>query len=110
MKLHFKTGKSAACLATAIALQTISLTATAATLTYPSAACNAGLQACINSAAPSDAVEVATNSPIGEDLTIDKSLTLRPARGFSPELDDFASVSLLNMGRARIASCSRDLS
>jgi hypothetical protein len=100
MKLHFKSVRSVVCLATFITLQTIISTTTAVTLTYPSAGCNVGLQACINAAAPGDTVQVATNAPIGEDLTIDKSLTLRPAPGFSPELNDFASVSLFNMGRS----------
>ena len=68
-----------------------------AVLTYPSAgACNTTLQACIDAASPGDAVEVATSGPISEDLTIDKSLTVRPAAGFGPVLNDFASVLLLN--------------
>lgn len=68
----------------------------AATLTFPTAACSTTLQACVNTAAPGDTVEIATNLPISEDLLIDKSLTLRPALGFSPVLNDNASVILLN--------------
>jgi hypothetical protein len=67
------------------------------TLTYPSAPCSTTLQACIVAAAPGDTVQVATNVPIGEDLVIDKSLTLRPAPGFSPVLNDLASVMLQNV-------------
>jgi hypothetical protein len=100
MKVHFKTGKSVACLAILVALQVISSTAQAATFTYPSAACNADLQACINAAAPGDAVEVATASPISEQLFIDKSLILRPATGFSPVLNNGARVNLFNLGSA----------
>jgi hypothetical protein len=78
-------------------LTTIASHATSATLTFPSASsCNTTLQACIDSASPSDIVEVATSSPVGEDLFIDKSLTLRAAAGFSPVLDDVASVVLYN--------------
>src|SRR5262245_34470270 len=69
----------------------------AATLTYPSAPCSTTLQACIAAAAAGDVVQVATNVPIGEDLLIDKSLTLRPAPGFSPVLNDSASVKLQNV-------------
>lgn len=60
----------------------------AATLTWPTVApCNAGtLQACINGAGAGDTVEIATNTPVGEDLTVDKSLTLKPAAGFTPTI------------------------
>src|SRR5689334_8533567 len=71
--------------------------AVAATFTYPSAPCSTTLQACITTAAPGDVVQVATNVPIGEDLVVDKSLTLRSAPGFSPVLNNDASVSLLNV-------------
>lgn len=68
----------------------------AATLTFPTPSCSTTLQACVTAAAPGDTVEIATNLPIGEDLLIDKSLTLRPAAGFSPVLNDDAFVLLLN--------------
>src|SRR4051794_17493032 len=68
-----------------------------ATLTYPSASCNTTLQGCIVAASSGDTVQVATNIPIGESLTIDKSLTLRPAAGFSPVLNSGARVRLLNL-------------
>ena len=72
----------------------------AATLTFPSAGCNSTLQSCIDGAVPSDIVEVATASPISESLTIDKSLTVRPAAGFSPVFDDFSAVTLSNQGQS----------
>lgn len=61
----------------------------AATLTYPSgsAPCNTTLQACITGAAAGDTIQIATNGPIAETPTIDKSLTLQPAAGFTPVLN-----------------------
>ena len=55
--------------------------ASAATRTWsgPASPCGSTLQGCINGASPGDIVEVATNVPINEDLTIDKSLTLKGA-------------------------------
>lgn len=60
----------------------------AATRTWPTVApCNVGtLQACITGAGVGDIVEIATNTPVGEDLTVDKSLTLRPAAGYTPTI------------------------
>jgi hypothetical protein len=81
---------------TLLAAATAHTSTLAATLTFPTAACSTTLQACVNAAAPGDTVEIATNLPISEDLIIDKSLTLRPALGFSPVLNDNASVILLN--------------
>jgi len=53
--------------------------------TWPSAGCPGTLQACIDAAAPGEVVEIATNGPIAESPQInDKSLTLRPAAGFTP--------------------------
>ena len=68
-----------------------------ATLTYPGAApCNTTLQACITGAAGGDVVEIATNTPVDEDLTINKSLTLRPAAGYSPTIGAGASIRSVN--------------
>jgi hypothetical protein len=72
----------------------------AATLTFPSASCSSTLQSCVDGAAPSDIVEVATAGPINESLTIDKSLTVRPAAGFSPVFGDFSAVTLSNQGES----------
>ncbi len=72
----------------------------AATFTFPaaSAPCNTTLQACIDAAAGGDIVELATNSEVAEFVTIDKSLTLRPAVGFTPSLQSaFALASISNV-------------
>lgn len=60
----------------------------AATRTWPTVApCNVGtLQACITGAAGGDIVEIATNTPVAEDLTVDKSLTLKAAATFAPTI------------------------
>ncbi|HXJ67110.1 MAG TPA: hypothetical protein VNN79_25435, partial [Actinomycetota bacterium] len=52
--------------------------------TYPSTSCPTTLQSCIDGADPGDTIFVATNTPIMEDLSITKSLTLRAAQGFLP--------------------------
>jgi exosortase sorting signal-containing protein len=53
--------------------------------TWPGAApCNTTLQACIDAASPGDSIEIATNGPVAESLTVTKSLNLRPATGFTP--------------------------
>jgi hypothetical protein len=70
----------------------------AGTITWsgPASPCGATLQGCINGAASGDLIEVATNVPIHEDLTIDKSLELAAAPGFSPVLGDLRLVLLTN--------------
>jgi hypothetical protein len=72
--------------------------ASAGTLTWsgPASPCGSTLQGCINGAGSGDIVEVATNVPIHEDLTIDKSLELAAAPGFSPVLGDLRTVLLTN--------------
>ena len=61
--------------------------AEAATLTYPGAApCNTTLQACVTGAAAGDTIEIAQNALIAESVDIDKSLTIQPAAGFSPQV------------------------
>lgn len=84
---------SKACLRTAglLALSVVAVSANptlAATLTFPGAApCNTTLQACLDGATSGDIVEIATNTANAEFLTVsDKSLTLRPAAGFTPQL------------------------
>lgn len=70
----------------------------AGTVTWsgPASPCGATLQTCIDGAAAGDVVEVATNVPILEDLTIAKSLTLTAAPGFTPVIGDLHSVLLTN--------------
>jgi hypothetical protein len=62
----------------------------------PASPCGSTLQNCINFASAGDVVQVATNVSINEDLTIDKSLTLRAAPGFSPALSPLRIVLLTN--------------
>lgn len=65
----------------------------AATLTYPgSPPCDTTLQACIDGAAPGDTVEIATNSPVDENIAIAKSLTLTAADGFNPVIGGGATA------------------
>jgi len=57
----------------------------AATLTWPGAApCNASLQACIDSAAPGDVVQIATDATITSQVNLQKPLGLRAAPGRKP--------------------------
>ena len=54
-----------------------------ATVDYPSSApCNTTLQACIDGVSAGSTIRITTNTPIVEDISIDKSLTLRAASGF----------------------------
>jgi hypothetical protein len=69
----------------------------AATLTWPGPApCGTGLQACINAASAGDILLVQTNNAINEDLTIDKSLTLKAQSGFTPRLGALHFIFLSN--------------
>ena len=52
--------------------------------TFPGTDCPTTLQDCIDGADPGDVIFLDTNSPIMEDLSITKSLTLRAAAGFLP--------------------------
>ncbi len=64
--------------------------ALAATFTYPGAApCNTTLQACATGVPAGSVVEIATNTPIVENLTVAQSLTLTAAAGFTPVLTGF---------------------
>jgi len=55
------------------------------------------LQKCIDSAAAGDTVEIATNGPISESLTIQASLTLRAADGFAPEFTTDSGISFITL-------------
>lgn len=74
--------------------------ASAATLDWPAVApapcAGLTLQNCIAVAAPGDVVQVVTNNPITQDLTIDKSLTLCAGSGYAPLLDALHYVFLNN--------------
>ncbi len=67
-----------------------------ALLTYPSASCAGTLQACITGAASGEVIEIATNTPVDENLAVSKSLTLRPAAGFTPVIGGGATSRILN--------------
>lgn len=69
-----------------------------ATLTYPGAApCNTTLQACIDGAASGDEIEIATNTPIDEALSVSESLTLRAATGFTPTIGGGVTTRVLSL-------------
>jgi hypothetical protein len=72
--------------------------ATAATRTWsgPASPCGSTLQGCIDGASAGDIVRIATDTPILENLTITKSLTLRAAAGFSPLLDGTRVIIIRN--------------
>jgi hypothetical protein len=82
-------------IATALALAAIATGASAATLTYPGAApCATTLQACVTGATAGDIIALATNVPIAEFVTVDKTLTIQPAPGFAPSVQGlFTAVS-----------------
>ena len=79
----------------ALFLLATALPAGAAILTFPG--CGATLQDCITTAAPGDAILVATNTPINQSLTIQKSLTLQAGIGFTPTLTAGNSVFVSNV-------------
>mgnify|MGYP001185012907 CR=1 FL=1 len=70
----------------------------ATTYTYPGAApCNSTLQACVTGAGAGDTIEIAQNALIAETVDIDKSLTIQPAAGFSPQVQFlFAAVTTVS--------------
>src|SRR5262245_42912511 len=77
------------------------LPAAGAVIRFPGGApCNTTAQACIDGAAPGDVVELATTDPIAETLQVTKSLTLRPATGFTPVIADLNAIRLLNPAHA----------
>ena len=99
---------------TAIATGLLPALAFATTRTYPGAVpCNTTLQACITGATGGDVIEVATNGTIDEDLSVNKSLTLQPATGYTPTIGNVAgttrTVSLQNGGPAAVAITLQDL-
>jgi hypothetical protein len=68
--------------------------ASAATLTYPGAApCATTLQACVTGAAAGDTIQLAVNTEIVEFVTVDKSLIVEPAAGFTPRLQGLIAVA-----------------
>jgi hypothetical protein len=79
-------------------LPTAFLSTHLAAATWPGPApCNTTLQACVNATASGSFVEIATNTPIDESVTVSRSLTLRPAAGYSPNFEA-GNVLLLFQG------------
>ena len=66
--------------------------------------CTGTLQACIDQAAPRDGVEIATEQPIDESISITKSLTLRAAQGLAPAFAANRSITALFTGTDTSAS------
>ncbi len=71
----------------AVLLAGLSLPAMATTRTGQGRApCNGIVQACIDGSTNGDCIDIASNGPINEDLSLyERSLTLRAANGFHPE-------------------------
>lgn len=93
-----------------VALVALATPAWSATLTYPGAApCNTTLQACITGAASGDVVEIATNAAIDEDLSINKSLTLRSGAGYTPTIGGGATLRNLNYGGLGVSGSAETL-
>lgn len=64
--------------------------ALAATFDYPGGApCNTTLQACVDGVPAGSVVQIVTNTPIAESLTVTQSLTLTAGAGFTPVLNGF---------------------
>lgn len=62
-------------------------TARAAVVTYPGATpCDTTLQACVTGTTAGNVIRIATGVPIVEVVTIDKSLTVEAAPGFTPDV------------------------
>jgi hypothetical protein len=61
---------------------------------WPSALppCDGTLQACIDAAGPADAIRIASNGPIDEDLVEEGSLSLSAATGFTPVVTGVLTV------------------
>ena len=74
----------------------------AATRTWPGAApCNGTLQACIDGASDGDRIEIASNTPIAENISLyNRSLSLAAAAGYAP---NFAPARWLSATTAAIA-------
>lgn len=71
-------------IATTFLFVMVSSGAYAAPYVWPGLApCNTTLQNCIDNVGSGDTVEIATNT-VDESITLDKSLTLKPAAGYSP--------------------------
>ncbi|MBW1933665.1 MAG: hypothetical protein JRI56_11845 [Deltaproteobacteria bacterium] len=85
-------------IATTFLFGIVSSVAYAAPYVWPGAApCNTTLQNCIDNAGSGDTVEIATNT-VDESITFDKSLTLRPAAGYSPRFINIQNIVASSTG------------
>jgi hypothetical protein len=83
---------------TAFLFGMVSSGAYADTYVWPgSAPCNTTLQNCIDNVGSGDTVEIATDT-VDESITFDKSLTLRPATGYSPRFINTQSIVASSIG------------
>jgi hypothetical protein len=81
-------------LAAAGSMAIVTPPALAATFTYPGASpCDTTLQACADAIAAGSVIEIAQNTQIAEFVTIDKSLTVRNATGFAPQVEGLLFVA-----------------
>lgn len=80
-------------LGTLVVLSLLSTSARAATFDYPDVnpPCNTTLQTCVTGVAAGSVVQIVTNAPISESLTVTQSLTLTAGAGFTPVLNGFQS-------------------
>ena len=85
-----------------LVLASLAPSAMAATRTWPGAApCAGTLQACIDNSGDGDRIEIATNTPIAEDISIyDKNRTLTAAAGYHPVFGPFHWLSITSSGIA----------
>jgi len=91
----------AAALAVLLVVSGIGRSVPAVSQTYPGP-CGATLQLCLDGLPAGATVEVATAGPIVEDITATKSVTLKPAAGFSPVIQG----SLVLSGQAAVTTFS----
>jgi hypothetical protein len=71
----------------AVLLSIFPSTSAVAVLTYPgSSPCDSTLQACLDGAPAGETLQLATNGPVQESLSIAKSVTVEPAPGFTPAI------------------------
>jgi hypothetical protein len=70
----------------------------AALRVWPTGVCNSTLQACVDGATAGDEIRVDTDSPINENLQINKSITLIPSNGRKAKFGLGFGISGINTG------------
>ena len=85
-----------------LALVLLPALASATAHTWPGVApCNATLQVCVNGLADGARIEIATNTPISEDISLySRSLTLTAADGYTPAFGTGHWLSVTSSGLA----------